>query len=114
MKNRGVKFFGWVASISLLSWFVACSGTKIRMTEWKNDEMTVCCPGKCGDSEWQGAAAKYCTGQTTMIGGESRARLAGYESKAEGDGKVQFNPKVRQEACRIFQCNGNIIPPPSE
>jgi hypothetical protein len=108
MFSKRIKF---LVGVLFISSFISCASKNARMVEWREDEMTVCCDKpKCGGSDWQDAAAKYCTGESTMIGGESRDRVSSYESKTD-DGKTVMNPNVTRQGCRIFKCNGNILPP---
>lgn len=106
---RLVRSLVVLGAVVTLGFIASCTSARVRLVEWRNSEMTLCYPDKLENSDWIHESTKFCNGSTSLVGGESRDRLSGYEAQRDGD-KVKYAPRVREESCRIFQCNGTISP----
>jgi len=112
--RKVVCVFSVLMTVSFL--FSSCaSGPKARLTEWRNNELTICCnPGKksCTEKDWEKAAAPYCAGNVKMVGGRMSEDVSGYQATPTND-KKRFELQAQRvpTSCRLFECQGSVIPP---
>src|SRR3712207_5328075 len=76
----------------------------MRVSEWKGDELTLCCEGKCDESDWRDKMGSHCSGDFDQTGARTIDRVLGYETKQDSSGATQTKVNSVREHCRIYRC----------